>query len=247
LAGSVPLACNGSLVMCGRLNLIDSPQLHDVLQALNLDRAPVPTRYNIAPTEPVMTIYQQSPSIGSQTVYGAQDMRWWLTPRWVKEPSQKFAMFNARAETVASSKAFAQPFKHQRAIIPASSFIEWQTIAGHKQAYEIACEQSICLFAAIWEQWQQGDHEIYSCAILTTAAVSHFEVVHQRQPLLLDIESAKAWLQHGQSQDVLTDLMRPRLPVALLATPITNSLNNARNKLPPEPNNNTVLRVEATA
>lgn len=234
--------------MCGRFNLTDSPQLHDALQAFSLDRVVIPARYNIAPTEPVMTIYSQPTSalVDCEVAYAARDMRWWLTPRWVKEPSQKFAMFNARAETVASSKAFAQPFKHQRAIIPASSFIEWQTVAGHKQAYEIACEQSICLFAAIWEHWQQGDHEIYSCAILTTAAVSQFEVVHKRQPLLLNIESAKAWLQPGQSQDVLTDLMRPGLPVPLLATPITNSLNNARHKLPPEFNNHPVLRVEAT-
>ncbi|MCH1487722.1 MAG: SOS response-associated peptidase, partial [Pseudomonadales bacterium] len=157
--------------MCGRFNLTDSPQLHDALQAFSLDGVVIPARYNIAPTEPVMTIYSQPTSalVDGEVAYTARDMRWWLTPRWVKEPSQKFAMFNARAETVASSKAFAQPFKHQRAIIPASSFIEWQTVAGHKQAYEIACEQSICLFAAIWEHWQQGDHEIYSCAILTTA------------------------------------------------------------------------------
>ena len=215
--------------MCGRFNTTDSPQLQALLATLHIDIGPLPTRYNIAPTEPVLTLYESDGS------FAAMEMRWWLTPHWAREPSQKFAMFNARSETVATSKAYAGPFKRQRAIVPASSFIEWHTEAGHKQAYLRAFEGQPCLFAGIWEHWQRADSEIYSCAILTTAAVPGFAAIHQRQPLMLDAQGAQDWLQAGQSAQRLEELMQPALPARLAVTPITSALNNARIKQAPEP------------
>lgn len=104
--------------MCGRFNIIDSPLIHTLLGELEIDIGPLPTRYNIAPTEQVLTIYQDDAG------YQAMDMRWWLTPSWSDGPSQKYAMFNARAETIDTSRAYKGPFRHHRAIIPAASFIE---------------------------------------------------------------------------------------------------------------------------
>ena len=215
--------------MCGRFNVTDSPQLQALLADLQIDIGPLPTRYNIAPTEPVTTCYQRDNHIA------AMDMRWWLTPRWAREPSQKFAMFNARAETVATSKAFAQPFKRQRAVVPASSFIEWQTIAGNKQAYLMAFDSQPILFAAIWEHWQRDEAEIYSCAILTCAAVPDFEPIHKRQPVMLDAQGAREWLRADQTNERLAQLVQPALPAPLTVTPITPALNNARYKSAPEP------------
>ncbi|MBT8148667.1 MAG: SOS response-associated peptidase [Pseudomonadales bacterium] len=215
--------------MCGRFNTTDSPQLQALLDELNIDIGPVPTRYNIAPTEQVLTLFAHGDE------FKAMEMRWWLTPHWAREPSQKFAMFNARAETVASSKAFAAPFKRRRAIVPASSFIEWHTEAGKKQAYLVACEQQPCLFAAIWEHWQRGENEIYSCAIITASAVPQFQPIHDRQPVLLSPQQACEWLQAGQASERLDALLQPALPAPLLVTPISNSLNNARHKNAPEP------------
>ncbi|MGB5325963.1 MAG: SOS response-associated peptidase [Pseudomonadales bacterium] len=210
--------------MCGRFNVTDSPALQALLAGLNISLAPEAPRYNIAPTENVYTIYQEGESAT------ALAMRWWLTPRWVKEPSQKYAMFNARAETVASSRAFAQPFKTQRAVVPAGSFIEWQRSNGGKRAQLISSESGLLLFAAIWEYWQRDEQEIYSCALLTCDAVPAFAHIHNRQPVMLEPAELQQWLDPASDSDQLQQLMLPSLPEPLLVQPVSSQINNARYK-----------------
>ena len=91
--------------MCGRFNLTDSPAVHALLDDLGVNIGELPTRYNITPTEPVLTIYEQDGK------YLSRNMRWWLVPRWADAPSQKFAMFNARSETIENSRAHKTPYK----------------------------------------------------------------------------------------------------------------------------------------
>ncbi|MBT8139427.1 MAG: SOS response-associated peptidase [Gammaproteobacteria bacterium] len=215
--------------MCGRFNVSDSPALQSLLDELGIDIGPVEPRYNIAPTEAVITLYQQDEQAAMR------EMRWWLTPRWAKAPSQKYSMFNARAETVASSRAFAQPFKTQRAIVPASSFVEWQRSADQKQPYLIAPENNLLLFAAIWEHWQGDDQEIFSCAVLTCDAVPSFAHVHHRQPLMLPLEAVGVWLDPARAGEDVQHYLQPSLPAPLCVEAVDTSINNARNKVAPVP------------
>jgi len=215
--------------MCGRYNLTDNPVIHILLDELGIDIGPLPTRYNIAPTEPALTIFHDD-----EAGYHVGDMRWWLTPSWSDGPSQKYAMFNARSETIQSSPAYRGPFRHHRAIIPAASFIEWQKQDDQKQPYEIKPAEGCFLFAAVWDEWTDGDTVLHSCSMVTTAATKSFSRIHHRQPVMLALEEAKAWLLPGQESAVLQILMEPSLPVALHATPISTATNNARVKQPPE-------------
>ena len=65
----------------------------------------IETALNIGPTERVWALKQ------SGGVFEALPLRWWLVPSWSNGPQSKFSMFNARAETLQSSKAYAGPFK----------------------------------------------------------------------------------------------------------------------------------------
>lgn len=216
--------------MCGRFNLTDSPMLQALLEELGIDIGPVPVRFNIAPTEPVLTIYQ---SPGSEhAINQAMDMRWWLTPSWSSGPSQKFAMFNARAETIATARSYRGPFKRQRAIVPASAFIEWQRHGSGKQAYQIGAEDQVLALAAIWDRWEGNGEVVCSCSIVTCAAVPGFERIHSRQPVILQGDEIRLWLDAETDSDTLHALMQPHLPFALQATAIDNSVGNARNKSP---------------
>lgn len=216
--------------MCGRYNLTDNPAIHVLLKELGIDIGPLPTRYNIAPTDAACTIYHDD-----EVGYTIGDMRWWLTPSWSVGPSQKYAMFNARAESIETSRAYKGPFRHHRGIIPATSFIEWQKKDGKKQPYEIKPVEGCFLFAAIWDHWTNGDAELHSCSILTTAAIKSFEQIHHRQPVMLDPKEAKAWINPQQDSAALKLMMKPSLPSQLEATPIKPNINNARNKIKPEP------------
>jgi putative SOS response-associated peptidase YedK len=211
--------------MCGRFNLTDSPAIHALLDDLGIDIGPLPTRYNIAPTDPIATIFHDE-----EAGYTIGDMRWWLTPNWSDGPSQKYAMFNARAENIESSRAYKGPFRHHRAIIPASSFIEWKKTDTGKQPYEINPTEGCFLFAAVWDFWTNGDAQLYSCSILTTAATASFEYVHHRQPVMLNPQQARDWIQPNQDKTLLKELLQPQIPNELQATPVETSINNAKNK-----------------
>lgn len=217
--------------MCGRYNITDNPAVHILLKELGIEIGPLPTRYNIAPTEPALTI------IGGENP-GIQDMRWWFTPSWSDGPSTKFSMFNARSETIKTSRAFKGAFKYRRGIVPASSFIEWQTTfhkdtAANKQPFVITNEESCLFLAAIWEVWND---ELYSCAIVTTEASKTFSKLHKRQPVILSQQEAIDWIQADSKNEeaLLQHLMQPKELDDFLCAPVEKGIGNSRNKAEPQ-------------
>ena len=154
--------------MCERFNVIDNPELQQLLRDLGIDLG-VPTANNIAPTEAIAVA-----RVNRDNQRELQAMRWWLTPSWAPEVSTRYSMFNAKSETLQKSKAFRRPFERQRGIVPMSSFIEWKTIDGRKQPYLIEGEGRALAAAAIWDYWDRGEEALYSCALITTAAAEEF-------------------------------------------------------------------------
>jgi sporulation protein YlmC with PRC-barrel domain len=133
------------------------------LKALNaVDVAP---RYNVAPTQPVLAIWEEA---GRREVRFA---RWGLVPRWVKDPRQFSLLVNARAETLAEKPAFRDALKHGRCILPATGYYEWQLRADKKkQPYYItfANDEPMAL-AGLYTTWSgpQGE-EVDTGAAETT-------------------------------------------------------------------------------
>ncbi len=211
--------------MCGRFNLTDSPAVHALLDDLSIDLGELPERYNIAPTEQVLTLR----SIDGD--YDASMMRWWLVPCWSGGPSSRYAMFNARAETLESSRAYRKPFQTQRAIVPVSSFIEWQRKDGEKVPYQIShrAEEPL-LFAALWDVWQGETHPLYSCSIITTQASDSFAGIHHRQPVMFSLDEARQWMAPQLLASDGKALLRQSTSPPLVACEIDRSVNHAANK-----------------
>ena len=210
--------------MCGRFNVIDNPELQTLLQELGIDLG-LPTRTNIAPTETIALVREQSPR-------ALAEVRWWLTPRWAKQVDQKYSMFNARAEGLADSRAYGEPFRQRRGIVPASSFIEWRKEAGGKQPYRIEAVDEALALAAVWEHWEGDGQVVESCALVTVAAAPEFEQLHHRMPLLLVGEERDRWLDADREVAADDTLFQPLLKRPLRATPISREVNNARHKAP---------------
>ncbi|GGC04251.1 DUF159 family protein [Marinobacterium zhoushanense] len=224
--------------MCGRFNVIDDPMTQGLLDSLGIT-SHLHTQYNIAPSEDIQVILVED------DVARLRHMRWWLTPSWVKEPGTQYSMFNARAETLATSRAFRGPFKHQRCIVVASSFIEWTTQDGHKVPYDIRPAGAAFAFAGIWDHWGQGAEAFYSCAIITTDAVPAFHAIHNRQPVMLPADALKRWLDPAIEGSELIDLLQPMLPTNLEVFESDPNINNARHKLPPEHLSGSALIIKA--
>jgi putative SOS response-associated peptidase YedK len=211
--------------MCGRFNVIDNPELQQLLKELGIDLG-LPERSNIAPTESIALVRG-----GPQQRELAQ-LRWWLTPRWAAKVDQKYAMFNARSETLGSSRAFAQPFRQRRGIVPASSFIEWRAEDGGRQPYCISARGRALALAAIWEVWERDGQRVESCALVTTAAAPEFEHIHQRMPVMLAPAECERWLDCSAPVAAQDPLFAPVLKQVLEVVPLSRAVNNARNKEP---------------
>jgi putative SOS response-associated peptidase YedK len=206
--------------MCGRFNIISGQPMDELVEDMGIS-ASLPTQLNIAPTETVPIVLQQN------SVNELHLARWWLTPSWSSGPDTKFAMFNARAEGLETSRAYKGPFHHKRCILPVSSYIEWQKTEGGKQPIEIYRENKAIAFAGLWDCWND---ELISCSVITTAASASMEPIHNRMPVMLDQDGIRLWLSADSSVDQLQSLFIPNPIYPLLARPVDKIINNARVK-----------------
>jgi putative SOS response-associated peptidase YedK len=211
--------------VCGRFNVIDSPGLQQLLQDLGLDLK-LPGAVNVAPTETVSIVRD----IGATREVAPA--RWWLTPSWAKQVDQKYAMFNARSETLASSRAFRQPFRRQRGIVPMSSFIEWRKEASAKQPWLISNEQEALAIAALWDIWNGDEVQLLSCTLVTTAAAADLSPWHNRMPVMLVPAECERWLDNSHAIDSDDPLFRSELKFPLRLQALPAAVGNSRNKDP---------------
>ncbi len=210
--------------MCGRLFFEHSASVEMLIRALGFNDYQMPSLPNMAPTEAVPVVHFLE---GQLTI---SPMRWWLVPSWSDGPSTKFAMFNARIESVQTSRAYKGPLKYRRGIVPASAFMEWQAVAGKKQPYYFTGDPTPLALAAIWEEW---GGELLSVSVLTQPADSNFTRYHARMPVMLSGEQINHWLDHRLApKDVLAAVSGASVP--LLARTVDPQLNNARLKVFPD-------------
>jgi putative SOS response-associated peptidase YedK len=219
--------------VCGRFNVESDPLSKLLLELVQL-RHPGPDNHNAAPTESIVVLRVDRD--GSPELV---PMRWWLTPYWAKEPSSRYAMFNAKAETVDTTSAFREPFRRRRCVVPVSGFYEWARTEGRssdgmgKLPYYIRPHDLPgLLLAGVWDRWRNtATHEVLeSFAILTTRAGKGLEFVHDRQPVMLSLADGRRWLDLGTPAEDLKAMLGAIIPVTLDAVPVSSYVNNARNK-----------------
>jgi len=165
--------------------------------------------------------------------YRSSALRWWLTPAWSREMNTKYSMFNARSESLRTSRAYAKPFATRRCIVPVSGFYEWSRQGSKKLPHYIkGYDQLGLLMAGLWDAWfdEGTGEEIETFTIVTTAAHSALKFLHHRQPVLLSRAEAYQWLDMTSELDLLETLFDSHLPHALEVVPVSTHVNNARNK-----------------
>jgi len=207
--------------MCGRLFIKPVTELEQLLAMLGILNVTLPLLNNVAPTETIPLIRQ------TETGLNLSPVRWWLHPHWSKEePNQKFAMFNARIETILTAPSFRGPIQHRRGIVPAAGFIEWKREGSNKQPFYIDAGDQPLLLAAVWDVWQE---QLISCAIITQPADAAFAPVHDRMPLSLTPAQVERWLDPQQDHKQLIDDFSGS-SLLLRMRPVSSKVNNARNK-----------------
>lgn len=220
--------------MCGRFLLTSG--LDDLAAMLRVDEVatePFPPRYNVAPSTEIYAALERD---GLRRL---GRLRWGFLPSWAPSIRGGRQPINARIETVATSKMFAQSLARRRCLLPADGFYEWQqTEADGKQPYHLADPDGRPLvLAGIWTSWrdpEDPDREpVYSTAILTTEARGAMADLHHRMPVILPEPLWDGWAdtEAGDAPHLL-DAVRALDAPRLRATPIGTRVNNVRNDGP---------------
>lgn len=227
--------------MCGRYattrSTVDLTALFDAVDETG--GAALAPDYNVAPTD-LMPIVRVAAATATDpgTGRGLAVARWGLLPHWARDPRVGARMINARAETVATSRAYAESFAHRRCLVPADGWYEWLPgPTGRKQAYFMTPRDGgVLAFAGIWARW--GDQ--LSCSIVTTAAVGQLAGVHDRMPLVLPAERWDRWVSGGADPAVLLAPTPEAYLAGLEIRPVGPAVGDVRNDGP-----GLVARVEA--
>ncbi|MCW2641586.1 MAG: hypothetical protein JWP76_3892 [Dactylosporangium sp.] len=181
----------GSVVaMCGRYATTRSAtDLSALFEASDETGDGLAADYNVAPTDAV-PIVRRSRRVETPVLSMA---RWGLVPSWAKDTRGAARMINARAETVATTRAYAPSFATRRCLVPADGWYEWvRRSPRERQPYFMTHRDGgVLAFAGLWTVWGE---KVLTCTIVTTAAVGELSLVHDRMPLALPAERWWQWL-----------------------------------------------------
>ena len=218
--------------MCGRFSLIEEAE--DVAAFFDIESfGNHPLRYNIAPTQPILTVGMSAAGKRAATL-----VRWGLIPQWVKDPDDFTLLINARSETAATKPSFRTAMRHGRVLIPASGFYEWHRPADKKQpkqAYWIRpAEGGMIAFGGLTETWMGKDGtEIDTACILTTESNAQIGNIHHRMPVIIRPEDFDRWLDcrnHGPKD--VEDLLSPVEDGFFEAVAVSDAVNKVANNGP---------------
>jgi putative SOS response-associated peptidase YedK len=235
--------------MCGRFTLTTDPGV----VARRFGAPPTQgggttPRYNVAPTQTVVTVTAE----GERRL---EQMRWGLVPRWAKSPEIGSRLINARAETLAEKPAFREALRRRRALIPADGFYEWATASGPrgeqqskgqskgqpkgsqrgqpKQPMHVRLRSGEPFaFAGLWEEWTPpaGGPPLRTCTIVTTAPNSLLATFHHRMPVILTPEAEGIWLDPQVTDpERLLPLLAPFPAEVMEAYPVSQAVNAVGN------------------
>ena len=213
--------------MCGRYTLINLAHLVDLFPWIR-EVPEAPPRYNIAPTQPILTL----PNDDQQKL---EFFHWGLIPFWAKDPSIGSQMCNARAETLATKNSYKHALRRRRCLIPADGFYEWKPVPQSKTKQPVyirlRSREPFC-FAGLWENWHAPDgSHVRSATIITTEPNELVKPIHNRMPAMLKREDYQRWLEPGeQAEGALMEMLRPYPSEEMELYPISTLVNSAKNE-----------------
>lgn len=205
--------------MCGRYTLYSDTD--EIQRLFQIDINGWSAQYNIVPSMVLPVIRMQN----HQRMLAM--CRWGFCPSWVKDPKGHMQI-NARMETIREKPYFRQAFKHQRCLVLANGWFEWQNKAGQKIPFYIhGPNHHVIVFAGIWSHWGEGENSFYNFAIITTDAPAPLSHIHHRMPFVLSQIQYDKWLT-AEAADV-GQVLAADVIQQLKYYPVSTNVNNPRN------------------
>jgi putative SOS response-associated peptidase YedK len=216
--------------MCGRYTNTAGPEELNERFRVPIRTAEGTRRYNVAPTEPVLTIVRPDEQEGPR----AEVMRWGLVPSWATEIKGPL-MINARLETVAEKPAYRRLIGRgqRRALQIADGYYEWlkpEHRSQPRQPFHFQVDGGVPFaFAALWTPAKVEDEWLHSVVLLTCDAAPNpvAAAIHDRMPVILaDEDAQRAWLDPALDAEDALALCGPLPTERLSARPANPAVNN---------------------
>jgi putative SOS response-associated peptidase YedK len=225
--------------MCGRFTLTAGDG-HGIAQRFDVPTDPEEAtigRFNVCPTEQIAIVSVKEDERRMMAV------RWGLVPSWAKALGKGREPINARSETVAEKKPFADLYARadRRCLVLADGWYEWLRSENPKQPrvpfrYTVDGGE-LFAFAGLFGYARIGEEWITSATILTTQANEVCAPVHDRMPVVLGgPDEEAAWLAGADDPALLAPLASART-TARPANPAVNRAGVEGPELldPPQP------------
>lgn len=212
--------------MCGRFTLLAEEV--EILREFGLS-SPIKNyepSYNIAPGQNVLVIIHD----GEEKRAGY--LKWGLVPSWAKDPKIGYKMINARSETADEKPSFKNLMARKRCLIVADSFYEWKKTDNSKQPKRIQLQdRRLFAFAGLWDKWQQGDEELFTCTMLTKDANDFMREIHHRMPIILPKDKEDEWItprniQPNRAKQFVQDINMDEMKAYDVDTYVNAAKNN---------------------
>lgn len=238
--------------MCGRYAVLRtardraSEQLFRNLANADAAFAGVP-RYNAAPMQQLPVIAVRDGTLRADV------MQWWLVPHGSKDGKPMMGKdgtplktFNAKGETLTTSRLYAPYFRSARCLVPADAFYEWMVLKDEaplpsgktpKQPMAIRLKEGRSMMLAglfsVWKTEGEEGQGVGSFSIITTTANEMMSRIHQRMPVILRQDDCERWLdRNNKDTEKLQELIRPYSAKEMEAFPVSKVVNNSKNDVP---------------
>ena len=204
--------------MCGRFSFfIETSTAEERFEATAV--RPLSPRYNIAPSNDI-------PTITNETSESIDQQRWGLLPHWVDEPDGSPQPINARAESIDTKPYFRDAFEKRRCLVLADGFYEWKADGRYKTPYRITIDGGEPFaMAGVWETWGENGSEKQTVAIVTTEANDVVGEIHDRMPVIFERNEERRWIDE-EDPDERKALLDPIAAGVTDAYEISTRVNN---------------------
>lgn len=229
--------------MCGRYAVLktardrESEKIFRDLAGAETAFAIVP-RYNASPMQHLPVIAERE---GTRR---ADLMQWWLVPHGSRDgkpligkDGTPLKTFNAKAETLETSKLYLPYFRSARCLIPADAFYEWKRLGERedgkveKQPMAIRMKDGRpFMFGGLFSKWEGTEgRELLSFTVITTAPNELMSTIHQRMPVIVYEKDHERWLDRtNKAIEGLQEILRPYPAKEMEAFSVSRRVNNSR-------------------
>ncbi len=207
--------------MCGRLNVVDCPEVIDLCGQLGISLKDNVLRTGrfIRAASKISIIVEKD---GQRKL---RDAIWWLLLDQTEtgfKPSA-YTSFNTRYDKLnVPRSAGYYSYRHQRCIIPAMGFGETEQINGKTVYYDFTSETGIA-FGGLYREWTHSltGEVVVSCSVITLAPHPKLMPYHSKaSPLTIPPTHYDVWLNTNTDIEELQSLLLPHLFKRLKAVQI---------------------------